>query len=451
MTSTRGVTFETLGSLRVRRDGSPLGLPRSPVLRGLLGALLLAEGTPLSAERLADLVWSDRTEQVGRGAVQVAVSRLRDWLHHHGIDGAIVEFDSGGYRMDLDAGAIDVGRFRALVANADEHEPIERCRVLDEALALWRGPVLDGLSPSDVLVRPIEAARVQAAITLADAALEARRPELALHQLELLVEANPLDESLHGKLITLLAAAGRPAQALVCYEQLRARLAEELGVDPDGHLQNLHLQLLRSESFLAAAAPAPASVERTGFTPRCDLPTDVPSFTGREQELRFLLDQVTSSTAGTVIVIDGMAGLGKTALAIRAAHLLRGRFPDAQLYVDLHGHAEGGAPLEPAAALDRLLRAIGVQLGDIPVTLEERAALLAGRAGAPPQRDRAGQRREQRAGAAVAAGRRRLPVAGDQSASAPGLARRPAPAAGAAARGRGDRAVRADAGRSRAR
>lgn len=110
-------------------------------------------------------------------------------------------------------------------------------------------------------------------------------------------------------------------------------------------------------------------------TRRCDLPRDVSHFTGRTEEILRVLEapDVTGST-GVLVAIDGMAGVGKTTLAVHAARRLVDRYPDAQLFVDLHAHTPGQRALTPATALDRLLRAVNVPGEHIPDDLEERAA-----------------------------------------------------------------------------
>ncbi|MEV4178200.1 BTAD domain-containing putative transcriptional regulator [Nonomuraea sp. NPDC049709] len=112
------------------------------------------------------------------------------------------------------------------------------------------------------------------------------------------------------------------------------------------------------------------------------LPADVPAFAGREQELA-VLDRIGDADTVAITVIDGMAGAGKTALAVRAGHLLASRFPDGDLFVDLHGFTRGTAPANPADTLARLLDVLGVPGESIPLHVDDRAALyrsvLAGR------------------------------------------------------------------------
>ncbi|TCO54195.1 ATP-binding protein [Actinocrispum wychmicini] len=112
---------------------------------------------------------------------------------------------------------------------------------------------------------------------------------------------------------------------------------------------------------------------------RNDLPSDVVDFTGRVEELQWLSSVLSNNdnhgAAAVVLTIDGMAGVGKTALAVHLAHQLAARYPDGQLFIDLHAHTAGREPLRPAAALATLLRAWGVGADRIPDEVDPQAAL----------------------------------------------------------------------------
>jgi tetratricopeptide (TPR) repeat protein len=153
-------------------------------------------------------------------------------------------------------------------------------------------------------------------------------------------------------------------------------LHDELGLDPSPELQNLHRQIL--------AGGMPAAEEEPGRAPVRCLPRTVGDFTGREAVVRRLLGAIDGAdpNAPVIAVVDGMAGSGKTTLALHVAALVGDRYPDAHLYVDLHGHSTE-QPLEPSAALLILLRQLGVAADRIPPSLVERVSLwrteLAGR------------------------------------------------------------------------
>ena len=144
-----------------------------------------------------------------------------------------------------------------------------------------------------------------------------------------------------------------------------------------------HLLLLLGEA--AARGPsAPDRVRGSGAAATRTLPRDIASFTGRRHELAELADAAAGS--GEVVsihAIGGMAGVGKTAFAVHAAHRLAGRFPGGQIFLPLHGHTPGHQPVSPADALASLLLTVGVPAGQFPADLEARTGLwrdrLAGR------------------------------------------------------------------------
>jgi tetratricopeptide (TPR) repeat protein len=184
-------------------------------------------------------------------------------------------------------------------------------------------------------------------------------------------ERHPLRESLWLRLLRVLEAVGRPAQALEQYEVIRRRLAEELGADPSPELRQIHAGLL------GGAGPTGRAVPR-------QLPKAVAGFTGRQAELE-TLDALLASPDETppIAAIAGTAGVGKTTLAVHWAHRVAGRFPDGQLYVNLRGHDPAGEAVRPAAAIGEFLDALQVPPHQIPGGVTAQAglyrSLLAGR------------------------------------------------------------------------
>ncbi|MQA83495.1 MAG: tetratricopeptide repeat protein [Streptosporangiales bacterium] len=349
-----------LGPLEARVGGRIVAVP-GRATRMLLSGLLLTPNEPVGEQWLAEFVWGP--SGATRGALQTSVSRLRSWLRDGlGLREA-VDYAAGRYRLDVPVESVDVNRFRTMVRLAGhDTEPSARIGHLQGALDEWRGPVLDG-SPdwirSDPLVVELERLRTDGACALAEAALQASRPTLALPHLERLAAALPYDEPLHARLMALLGASGRRADALRLFEEIRRRLAEELGVDPSDALREAHVALLRSDG---EPRPAAASGGRTKPPPvPAEVPPDVAAFTGRVGELDRLRELLTGGDAGTVAIsaVDGAGGIGKSALAIHAAHQLAEEFPDGQLYVNLQGAAAGTLPLEPGDVLARWLRALG--------------------------------------------------------------------------------------------
>jgi DNA-binding SARP family transcriptional activator len=372
-----------LGSLLVERDGEPAALPRAAVVRGLLGVLLVAEGQALSADRLIELVWAGRQDRIGRGSVYVGVSRLRQWLGQAVDPGeAVIDQGVDGYRLIVDPDAVDLSRFRALFATAmGTTDPAGRCRLLQSALELSRGPVLAGLTGLDTfdpLLKSVEDSVREATLAFGACALAAERPQVAVAAVDAMAAANPLDEPVYALLLELLAACGRPAEALARYELLRARLADELGTSPSEEVQQARLAVLGQDQELALRsptdpAPAPPTIARPNL-----LPPDVGYFTGRDQQAKALFDLLDQDgeqpTAVVITAIAGTAGVGKSALAVHWAHQVRDRFPDGQLYVNLRGYSTA-APARPIEALAVLLHALGVPAERIPVTVEQAAGL----------------------------------------------------------------------------
>ena len=170
--------------------------------------------------------------------------------------------------------------------------------------------------------------------------------------------------------------SGRQADALQQYRRTRRKLAEDLGVEACEELQLLHQRILRKDPALLAFAP---NSERPRLAAPAELPHDLPGFIGRDAELSTLQALIGSadpvSRSMVTVAIDGMAGVGKTALAIHFAHCIIEGFPDGQLYVDLHGYHPHQPQLPADDALGHFLRALGVDPRCIPPTTQQRAAL----------------------------------------------------------------------------
>ena len=333
-------------------------LPRSPVLKGLLGVLLLAEGQRLSAGRLLELVWAEQAEQVGVGALQTAVSRLRSWLGTFEDPELVLDSDGSGYRLRLPPEAVDLGMFRLAVARGD----------LAGAVAFRRGPVFADstrVSHADPLVRAIEEDVRAAVLAWAQAALADGSPAGALPHLDALARDVPLDEAVQAARMRLLAADGRPAEALRLFQALRQQVVDELGVEPGAQVRQAYSDVLAQDRDVQKEPPRPLPVP-------AQLPPDAAAFVGREGGTA----RVRAALAGGRLpVIAGMGGIGKTALAVRLAHQARGDFPDGQLYVDLRGAGAKADRADPGSVLAGFLRALGVEAGQIPEGLADRAAL----------------------------------------------------------------------------
>ncbi len=432
------VTWRVLGPVEVVVHGRVL-LDRRPQQRALLAYLLLNSEHVVTIDQIVRALWGVRPPQTARTQIHAGVSRIRRTLREHGVDNVLLG-GVGGYRLAVECGAFDLAEFlrrvefaRSAAGRGELHGAVEHYR---NALSLWRGAALSGASGAFVEAAAVrlEEKRLQAWEELAGVELTLGHHTTVADELHALVEAYPLRERLVACLMTALAASGRQAEALSLYARTRARLAEELGVEPARELTEVHMRVLRQQVPVSPPASAPhrtppprAPVEATppeetpvaagtslpdgvipagaaSAAPGCatpgapvspasigvtvtpaQLPPDLPAFAGRAEPLRRLdaLLEVDPADRVRAVVVTGMPGVGKTALAVRWAHRNAHRFPDGQLYTDLRGSRPGLAPLNPGEALGEALAALGVPPSQQPSGLDARAglyrSLLAGR------------------------------------------------------------------------
>jgi DNA-binding SARP family transcriptional activator/tetratricopeptide (TPR) repeat protein len=363
-----GWSFRLLGELAAVNGPTPVPLG-SGRLRVVLATLLLRAGQTVSRDELIDRLWGDAPPARARSTVPTHVMRLRQALD----DPALITTRPSGYRIDIAPDQVDLTRFRAMVERAGRLEPVAALAELRQALALWRGPALADV-PSESLRRDeaprLDEERWQALERRTELELELGGHGDLIGELTALTAQHPYRERFWHQLMRALSGAGRQADALAAYQEIRARLDEDLGVQPGPALRRLHAVILSNEDqALPVRRPAPAASP----VPR-QLPAAATSFTGRDTDLAEL-DKITANRGRVVAVIHGSAGVGKTALAVHWSHQAAERFPDGQLYVDLHGFDPKRAPTDPGTVLARLLRSLDVEAGRIPVDNEEKAAL----------------------------------------------------------------------------
>ncbi|HEX5118005.1 MAG TPA: BTAD domain-containing putative transcriptional regulator [Pseudonocardiaceae bacterium] len=339
--------------------------PSSPLTRTIVGLLGVAGGDGLSDGAIGDLVWGVDPVPVSR--LNVAVHRARDWLDRH--TGGRVRIDRTTTGYTLRGGLIDATRFTELLAG----EPNEQD--LLTALTLWRGaPLADvvALGGVEPLVAPLHEWHRAAVLGYARVLVGSARAAQAVGVLTPVADTRPMDEQVHALLLTALAADGRQADALARYDQVRRRLADELGVDPGTELSDAMVGVLRGAG--------PTREVRAPVVRPAQLTPDVTAFIGRRQRLAELDAAADSGTR--VALVTGVGGVGKTALAVHWAHGRAADFPDGHLYVDLRGYSHG-RPVTPAEALARFLRGLGVAPAALPADTDESAtlyrSLLAGR------------------------------------------------------------------------
>jgi DNA-binding SARP family transcriptional activator len=356
---------------------------RAPQPRVVLAVLLTEAGSTVSVDRLVDEIWGDHPPQAAVNTVQSYVVRLRRLL---GDSPSRLITAGRGYQLLVADDELDSRAFETLVESGQRHlqggRPADAVDQLATALALWRGPAMNDVPASPAVTAEairLEQRRLTALECRLGAELVLGRHAETVDELERLVAEYPLREGLRRHLMLALYRCGRRAEALDRYREGRAVLVTEFGMEPGPGLRDLERAILADdERLVLASGPAVTSVAELVSIP-AQLPADVGGFIGREHALR-VLDGIPDATV--IRTITGMAGVGKTALAVHWAHRVRDRFADGQLYVNLRGYASG-RPLRPIEALARFLHALGVPAGQVPTDDDEAAALyrtrLAGR------------------------------------------------------------------------
>jgi DNA-binding SARP family transcriptional activator/tetratricopeptide (TPR) repeat protein len=372
----REFDFKVLGSWEVSTDRGVVAIP-SGQLRVLLSSLLLSAGQTVRVDTLAEQLWPERPPVDARGTLHTYVRRLRRLLGHD----VILTYPGSGYQLGVSADSVDLHRFRDLMRRARNAASTDReLLLLHEGLRLWRGtPFVD--VESTWLERDVVPGITEEWFTATERRIElelARGSSGALiAELRELTSTYPLREALWFRLIDALHRSGRRADALAAYQQVRATLSGELGIDPGVELQQLQRVVLRDGS-LDAGKPSTTPVEAVRGPHQ--LPHDMVNFSGRSADLAALDDLVsavdtTASQPTIIVAIDGAPGTGKTTLAVRWAHRVVHMYPDVQLYLNLRGYSSGD-PVQPAAAVETLLRGLGVASEYIPADLDESSALL---------------------------------------------------------------------------
>lgn len=367
--------FRILGPLEVQGTRGLMRLP-APKPTSFLLALLLQPNRGVSHEHLIEAVWGEQLPNTATAALHTYVSRLRSVLAEAepGTQERIVTLPNG-YLLRVEPGELDLERFREHVERARVAAAAgklsEAAEVIAAGLSLWRGTASNGISGAleqqlsaldEEYIAAVEL-RIELKLAMGEAA------EL-IAQLNSLIAVHPLRERLREHLMLALYRSGRQYDALAVYQDVYRLLGDELGIRPGPGMRKLHQRILAGDPTLWTPSPTRA---KTSPVPR-ELPLDVPAFTGRDACLEELDGLLGSSRAVVTMAIDGIAGIGKTALALHWAHRAADRLPDGQLYVNLRGYAQS-PPMLPTEALARFLRALGVPQEQIPFDQDEQAAM----------------------------------------------------------------------------
>ncbi len=391
----RNLQINVLGPLEVWHRGT-LVPPGTAAQQCLLGLLALQPGRTVTRDEIVEVLWGHSPPAAYVNLTQVYVRRLRRILEPDSktrTEFRVLTRVDRGYRLDPDHVGLDLMTFDKLIEQARQALTDGSVEVAEQALAqalhCWRGRVLGEVEPR-LLHHPTAVAathrRTEAALAYSEAAHQLGLHRQAAAQLGPVAADEPLHESLHAQLMVALAAAGQQAAALQVFEAARQRLIDELGIEPGAELRRAHLRVLRQslperqhgDDRIRPAGGAPELTDVTQPDRKvipAQLPPRVAAFTGRAavlEQMDLLLTQADNEQ--TIAVIDGTAGVGKTALAVHWAHRVREQFPDGQLYANLRGYAPG-PPSQPIEVLALFLRALGVLPEQVPQQIEEAAAL----------------------------------------------------------------------------
>ncbi|GAB3497100.1 AfsR/SARP family transcriptional regulator [Nocardiopsis coralliicola] len=386
--------FAVLGAVEVRdAGGGERAVRLSPKLTRLLALLLCSPSAPVPEDRLKDALWDGAPPPSAHKSLQVYIHHLRQAL------GGAPEIarEVRGYRLQAGPADLDAARFERLrrrARAAAEGGSLDRAaELLREALDLWRGPAFGGIADTpgirDEAAR-LDEERWSATEDLVRAELDLGRHDGLVAELTALVAEHPLRERMRGALMLALYRTGRAPEALDVFRRGSELLAEELGVDPGRELRALHTAILREEPALDSPYAPPAPGGRSAETRAgaaaggpaggdaavpAQLPADLADFTGRGDHLHEIRAHLAAGRppgSVPVVAVSGMGGVGKTSLALHAAHAAAADHPGGQLYADLRG-AE--APVDPARVLAGFLHALGIDGAALPEGAEDRAAL----------------------------------------------------------------------------
>ncbi|MGH8876345.1 MAG: BTAD domain-containing putative transcriptional regulator, partial [Stackebrandtia sp.] len=347
--------FAVLGPLTVTNGHGAMPVTGG-MQRLLLAVLLSGNGKPLSVDALVDALWGDRPPEAPHKRLSWHIHRLRSSLD----DADRVVRSGTGYALPIRPAELDLAEFTLLCRQAEAARTASDTAAAGdhwaEALRLWRGPAFGELGEHRVLrgeAKRLEQLRMRAVEQRIDADLELGRHDTVIGELTDLVAEHPLRERIRGQLMLALHRSGRQSEALDAYREVRRLRVEQLGLEPGRELRELHKEILCDAPRLAA--PSASSAPRPA-----ELPPGTTAFTGRQMDVDRLRQLLSGEAPDPVVIstVTGTGGIGKSALAIRSAHLVANKFPDGQLYLNLRGATPGATRLDPADALRRMLRSL---------------------------------------------------------------------------------------------
>ncbi|MGX1808419.1 alpha/beta fold hydrolase [Nocardia sp. NPDC055321] len=283
-------------------------------MRALLAGLLVTPGRPVSVDRLIDDLWGTRLPANPISTLHTRVSQLRRTLESAEPGGRdLIVTRAPGYLIQVEPADLDAGRFRALVADARRtQDPRARAALFADALSLWRGQPFADAPFAQAVSDRLEEERLGVLEEQAETRLELGEHRELTPVLAELVALHPLRERLRGAYLRTLYRSGRQAEALDSYQDLRVRLTEELGVDPNPEIESLYLEILNQDPALRPAANG---------RPRAGIPAAVTELVGRKHDLDSLIGRLENHR---LITLTGPGGVGKTTLALEVARRFDG-------------------------------------------------------------------------------------------------------------------------------
>lgn len=329
------MTFRVLGPLALTRGDDSVVLPPSKV-SCMLATLLVHPNEVVGTSHLQNAIWGDDQPLAAKAALQTCAMRLRKLFGRHGLGTSSIETVPGGYRFVASGETLDLVRFRELAAAADaEPRPDRRLELLDGALQLWSGPTLANV-PSEWLHRDVvprlDEERLNVLRRLCELKIERGMAAATVVQLWDATRRRPGDEGLAELHIEALYRIGRQSDALAEFHRIKSFLSDELGLDPGPRLKKVELSILNGE-------PRPEVRQETAATAAQEV-QPVISFVGRDSVAAEIAGRLSRETGP--VVLTGMSGVGKTALARHIAATFREHFPGGQKALGMRA-ADGSA------------------------------------------------------------------------------------------------------------
>ncbi|WP_329375293.1 AfsR/SARP family transcriptional regulator [Streptomyces sp. NBC_01483] len=369
--SQASIKFRILGPVEYH-DGENWVPIKAAKQRTLMALLLLNANHLVPAQQLHSELWSDSPSSHVGSLLAGCVWRLRAAIGDSA--GETLLTRPAGYQLAVPSGGLDLHEYESLVASGRMQRAsgnlVEAMKSFSAALELWRGsPLADVALTSSIMAESARLEESRLAVMEANFGVRIAlgQHEDVLPELKLLVAQHPLRERLHEHLMMALYRTGQQAEALGAYRDLHHLLADELGIDPSRPLRELQQRILEEDPRLndrgalhGATASGPREPAVSSEAAPCLLPHQPSLFVGRTSELAAIVGLLAEGRPA--VAIHGLAGSGKSALAIAAAHAAAGDFPGGQVYVDMRG-TTGSSALRPDQAIQLVLRSFGTEQG----------------------------------------------------------------------------------------